>query len=335
MRKSVWPLAFLGWMAYSCSQYSAENWTPDFPDHFPDFQNTDPYPLTKETFALGRDLFYERFLSADSTISCSSCHVQARAFSDPRRVSSGVHDSLGTRNAQGLQNLNWAQTFFRDGTIHSLHRVPIAPLEADFEMGMNPVEMLRRINSHENYPGRFLTAYGEPVTQKHVIYALVAFQRMLVSANSPFDAFYKGDSSAFSKNQLFGWQLFNGKAGCVSCHVGVNFSDESFHNIGLYANYADEGRERFSFDKSDNGKFKTPNLRNVAVSGPYMHDGNWATLEEVIAHYNNGGIPHQNKDPRIKPLLLSNEEQMQLKSFLETLTDTAFLANPAFKYQGG
>ena len=318
----------------SCTD-GEENWKPEFPSHFPAFENPDPYPITKATFELGRDLFYESFLSSDSSISCSSCHLPSRAFSDPKKVSVGVHDTLGTRNAQALQNLNWAHTFFRDGTIHSLYRVPIAPLEADFEMNMNPIEMLKRINAHPQYPGRFLAAYGEPVAQKHVIYALVAFQRMLVTANSPFDHFYKGDSSAMSASQIAGWQLFNGKAGCASCHVGVNFSDEAYHNIGLYTDYSDEGRERFTFKKEDDGKFKTPNLRNIAVTGPYMHDGSMASLEAVIAHYNSGGMTHPNKDIRVKPLGLNEIEQQELLSFLQALTDETFISNPVFQYKGG
>lgn len=334
MTRAAAIVVLIGLLFMGCTETS-EVWKLEFPKHFPEFENPDPYPITKATFELGRDLFFEAFLSSDSSISCSSCHLPSRAFSDPRRVSAGVHDTLGTRNAQALQNLNWAQTFFRDGTIHSLYRVPIAPLEADFEMNMNPVEMLRRINAHPEYPNRFIEAYGEAVTQKHVIYALVAFQRMLVTAESPYDEFLRGDSSALNPSQLAGWRLFNGKAGCSSCHVGVNFSDETYHNIGLYAVYPDEGRQRFTFKIEDAGKFKTPNLRNVSVTGPYMHDGSFSSLEAVIQHYNEGGKAHPNKDARVKPLYLSAEEQLNLLAFLQALTDEKFLNNPNFQYKGG
>jgi cytochrome c peroxidase len=308
----------------------ADEWHPEFPKHFGPFENKDPYPLTKAAFELGRDLFYDPILSGDSSLACASCHFQASAFADPRPVSVGIHGTSGTRNAQSLQNLNWATSFFRDGTIHSLSRVPLAPLESEFEMDLNPAEMEERLRRHTAYPEKFKKAYGEAPSQKATIYALLAFQRMLVSAESAYDMFLLGDADALPPLALEGLELFNGKAGCNSCHTGVLLSDEAFHNIGLYEVYPDKGRFRFTHLPEDDGKFKTPGLRNVAYTAPYMHDGSMRSLDEVLAHYNAGGNPHPLKSPLIRPLGLQENELVALKAFLMALSDTAFIQNPEF-----
>jgi cytochrome c peroxidase len=315
------------WFLFGCTP----DWEAQFPQHFGSFENTDPYPLSRAAFELGRDLFYDGILSSDSTISCASCHHQSVAFADPRPVSVGIHGTLGSRNAQALINLNWSNSFFRDGTIHSLSRVPLAPLESEFEMDLNPTEMVRRLKAHPNYPAKFKSAYQEEPTQKGTIYALLAFQRMLISANSPYDRLLTGDEQALSAAAHRGMNLFFGKAGCGSCHTGVHLSDQNFHNIGLYEHYPDKGRMRFTFNPDDAGKFKTPGLRNVAFTAPYMHDGRWATLDAVLEHYNEGGKEHPQKSPLIKSLGLDHQEISDLKSFLMALSDTDFVTNPDFR----
>ncbi len=300
------------------------------PEHFPVVEINDAYPITPALVDLGKRLFFENILSSDSSISCGTCHKQEFAFADNRDISPGVHGNLGTRNAQALQNLSWAKTFFRDGTIRSLHLVSLAPLDTDFEMNMTHLEMLDRLQKHEAYPKLFQDIFNEPISEKNTVYALVAFMRTLISHQSPYDAFVTGDSSALSDSQLRGLSLFNGKALCSTCHVGINFSDENYHNIGLHETYPDNGRQRFTFDPNDAGKFKTPNLRNVAVTAPFMHNSLFHSLEEVIEHYNKGGENHPMKDPRVQSLNLSQNEKSDLLNFLKSLTDTNFLTNASF-----
>jgi cytochrome c peroxidase len=301
------------------------------PDYFPILEFPEGNPLTKTKIELGRKLFYERGLSNDSSISCGSCHKQAYAFADNSIYALGAHDSVGIRNTRGLTNAGFLHNFFGEGGLHSLERATIAPMQTAFEMNQNIKVSLDRLKANKAYLKDFKKAFNDEPNHQNVLWALASFQRTMISADSPYDHYYLGDSSALSDESKHGLRLFNSKRlGCNNCHSGILFTDEEAYNIGLYEENPDYGRGRLTLDSTDHGAFLTPTLRNVELTSPYMHDGSIASLEEVIRFYETGGKRHYAKSKKVKPFTLNDSERKALVSFLISLTDSSFITNPKF-----
>jgi cytochrome c peroxidase len=297
---------------------------PDIPE-----DNT----LTAERIALGKKLFFDPILSIDTSVSCGSCHFQEFAFTDQSAVSEGVEGRLGFRNAPTLANVAWHPYFLKDGGSPTLELQVRVPIEDHNEMGFNMAELVNRLQEHPEYPELMEEAYGRGTSAFAITRALAAFQRTLISGNSPFDEYeYQGNTGAMSEAAKRGMEIFFGEeAQCSSCHSGFNFTSYAFENNGLYLVYEDTGRARITGLSEDVGRFKVPTLRNVALTGPYMHDGSVQSLEAVIDHYADGGKGHENQSPLVKPLNLTAGEKADLLAFLSALTDTDFINNPDFK----
>lgn len=301
------------------------------PAYFPEFNSPKGNELTTERVDLGRKLFYETALSVDSTLSCSSCHLQALAFSDGKVKSLGVKDSLGARNSPTLVNLAYSKFFFYDGGVTSLETQAMSPILNHAEMAFGIHEAGFRLAKNSEYQRLSQVAYEREMSAYVIVRALAAFQRTLISGHSDFDKyFYEKELSALTKSQQRGLAIFNGKANCVQCHSGFNFTNFGFANNGLYEVSKDKGRSRISLKKEDEGKFKIPTLRNIALTSPYMHDGSLPTLESVIEHYNSGGKQHENQSEFVKRINLTEEEKADLLHFLHSLTDRGFLENEKF-----
>lgn len=329
----------LAWLLVACSgdgqSPPAETHTEvsaiETPDGFPQLVAPEDNLPTRERVELGRRLFYDARLSRTEDVACSSCHVQANAFADPNRLSAGVDGQLGTRNAPALVNLAWGRAFFWHGGATSLEVQAVGPIKNPVEMDMSLLEVAERLNADATMAKQFQRAYSEPATESSLTRALASFVRSLVSADSPYDHYLAGDTSALSEAAVRGEALFNGERGeCFHCHIGFDLSNHGFRNNGIAADDPDEGRREVTLKDSDLGKFKVPTLRNVAVSAPYMHDGSLATLDDVIDAYTAGGRGHPNTDPNIHPLELSADDKSDLRAFLEALTDERFLTNPDY-----
>ncbi len=303
------------------------------PAHFPDpTYSFDNNPVTKEGFYLGKKLFFDPVLSVDNSVSCSSCHLQSLAFADSpvHPVSFGVDNRAGKRNAPPIQNMAFMESFAWDGGIHHLDFVALNAITLEFEMDEGIANVVAKLNDHEDYPGLFKGAFGvDSVTSPFLLYALSQFENMLVSDNSKYDHYLNGEAN-LSVEELAGMDLFNAK--CEVCHSGVLFTDQSFHNNGILTEFPlDSGRAAITESSHDVGKFRTPSLRNVARTAPYMHDGSIETLEEVLEHYNSGVKASSTLDPRLSEgIALSEDEQQKIIAFLKTLTDTDFITNPLF-----
>ncbi len=307
------------------------------PEGFPQPNIPEDNQLTADRIALGKKLFYDTILSADKTLSCASCHAQTLAFSDGKKLSAGFHNALSDRNSMPLINLAWSGSFFWDGGVSSLEQQVLKPLTNNNEMNLPVQEAVARLNADKTYKKLFKKAYGADPDAASLFKALAGFERTLISSNTKFDAyFYRKDATAFNESELRGYQLFfNGeKVHCGSCHSGINLTNNTFQNNGLYMEYADQGRYKITGKESDKGKFKVPTLRNIALTSPYMHDGSLSTLEEVIDHYNTGGVAHPNKSEHVhihKGMKLTMQDKKDLVNFLNTLTDVEFITNPAFR----
>jgi len=288
--------------------------------------------LTADRIELGRKLFFDKRLSRTGEVSCGSCHLQEHAFSDPSPLSIGVHGRRGTRNAPSLANLAYNTSFFWDGGVPTLEQQVVVPIMNPLEMDMTVGEVVAIIAADPGYTDLFRRAYDTLPSSATLTRAIASFVRTMVSSNSRYDRFGRGDKGAMNEQEQRGMRLFFGeKADCFHCHLGFNFTNNSFRNNGLYAEYADSGRMLVTENPIDLGKFKVPSLRNVALTAPYMHDGSLATLEDVLAHYVAGGKVNMNIDPLMHPLNLDEQEQADLIAFLKTLTDEEFINNPRFR----
>ncbi len=292
-------------------------------------------PLTEERVALGKALFNETALSRDGTLSCASCHVENFAFTDARRFSLGVRGQKGTRNSMPLFNLAWKASYFWDGRAPSLREQALMPIRDHTELDETPENVATKLAATKNYPPMFAVAFGNPeVTPDKIGLALENFMLTLTSFDSKFDRAIAGKATLTADEQR-GFELFmtefdprTGQRGadCFHCHGGPLFSDHQFHNNGLVPNEGDPGRFRVTKLDSDRNKFATPSLRNIARTAPYMHDGRFATLEEVVAHYSSGVRRSTTLDPNLAKhpdggLQLSDADQRALVAFLKTLTN--------------
>jgi cytochrome c peroxidase len=258
-------------------------------------------PLTAEKVALGRRLFHDPRLSRDGTIACASCHNPARAFTDSRSVAVGVSGRYGRRNVPTLVNRAWGRLFFWDGRVRTLEEQVLRPIEDPNEMNLPVHDAAARVG----------------VSTSELSQALAGYVRSIMSGNSPYDRFNAGDRNALNDEQQIGLQIFRGKGNCTRCHVGPTFTDERLHNTGVAwrdGRLADEG--------GGDGTFKTPTLREVSRTAPYMHDGSLDTLQQVIEFYDGGGNANPALDPEIRPLRLTEGEKRALVAFLSSLTGT-------------
>jgi cytochrome c peroxidase len=288
--------------------------------------------LTEERAQLGKRLFFDVRLSRTGEVSCSSCHQQQHAFADPNAVSQGVAGRVGTRNAPALTNSAWGVSFFWDGRSPTLEDQAGRPIEDPSEMDASLPDIVEELRQDAEYSASFLAAYGSEPSELSLRQALASFVRTLVSANSAYDRFLRGDEQALGAAEQRGKALFFGERGeCFHCHSPGMLTNEGFFNNGTFEEGGDIGREAITERLGDRGKFKVPGLRNVAVTAPYMHDGSLATLEDVLEHYAAGGRGHPSTDPQIKPLQLSKSEKRDLLAFLEALTDEAFLSDARFR----
>jgi cytochrome c peroxidase len=286
-------------------------------------------PVTPDKALLGQQLYFDPRLSADGTVACASCHNPRLGFTDGQAVSTGIRGQQGSRSAPTTVNRAFSMTQFWDGRAGSLEEQAKGPLVNPIEMG-NPshaavVERLRKI---PGYRKAFKRVFGtEEFTIEHVAKAIATYERTHLSGNAPVDRFHAGESTALSAVAQRGMALFNGKARCSRCHSGANFTDENFHNLGIGMDKPEPDLGRYAVTKQEQhkGAFKTPTLRDIALTAPYFHDGSARTLEEVVAYYNRGGFANPTLSKEIVPLHLSAAEQADLVEFLRALTgDMAF-----------
>ena len=292
-------------------------------------------PLIEERIALGRRLFQETALSADRSISCASCHAAATGFSDSRRFSSGVRGQLGTRQSMALINLAWKREFFWDGRARSLRDQVLIPIQDPTEMAETLEAVVGKLSGIPEYPALFEKAFGTPrIDAERIALALEQFVLTLTGFRSRFDGSIQGKAS-LSDLERRGLELFMTEneprmgqrgADCFHCHGGMLFTDHQFHDNGLDLEPSDPGRAGVTRRNSDRGKFVTPTLRNIARTAPYMHDGRFQTLEEVVRHYSEGVQASPNLDPNLAKhtaggLHLSPDDQSALVAFLKTLSE--------------
>ncbi len=322
----------------SCSETNSPHKTEEpflvIPEHFPELPIPADNPITREKVELGRMLFYEKLLSNDKTIpSCSHCMKQEHAFSDNTPVSLGNKNLPESRNTMSLANVAYREKLFWDGRGKAIEAPAYRSMFLPRILGADTNEIVKRLESHPTYPLLFKKAFGTNAKPSAYLIskAIACFVRTLISGNSRYDKYLRGDSNALNISEKRGMQLFfSERTNCSKCHSGLFFTDLDFHNTGITTHYFDRGRYLITGENKDRGKFITPTLRNIEVTAPYMHDGSFPTLEKVIEHYNQGGKPFINKDTLIKPLGLTSEEIKDLIAFLKSLTDWEFIHNKKF-----
>jgi cytochrome c peroxidase len=281
-------------------------------------------PQTAAKVALGAQLFFDPRLSADNTISCATCHSPDMAWANHDRVDTGIQGRVGNRNSGTILDAAYMKFQFWDGRADSLEEQALGPIHNPVEMGETLENVVRKLSAIDAYREQFMTVFGTEVTTDGLAKAIAAFERTVISGPSPYDRYLAGDLEALSASARRGLELFEGKGRCWLCHSGPMLSNQSFHNIGVGTNEAepDVGRETVTGKPEDRGRFKTPSLRNVALTWPYLHDGSAANLDDVIEFYDEGGVTNPNLDQRIMRLHLTEAERHDLRAFLESLTGT-------------
>jgi cytochrome c peroxidase len=302
------------------------------PPGFPaDVTVFDHNPLTREGFALGRKLFYDGRLSKDGNFPCASCHQPFAAFSTyDHTFSHGFNNSFTTRNAPALFNLAWERSFHWDGGINHLEVQPLSPITAPNEMAEDLGDVLKKLDADPEYRRMFRDAFGtDSIDSQRLLKALAQFTGSLISAGSKYDL-YKQGKAAFNEIELSGYAIY--KTRCATCHPEPLFTDGSFRNNGLSLNsLGDVGRMGITGNRADSLKFKVPSLRNLLLTYPYMHDGRFVNLQQVLDHYTGGIVPSPTLDPLLKGgVPLSGQQKGDLLVFLSDLTDYAFTRDPRY-----
>lgn len=296
-----------------------------------DFKNN---PLTKEGFELGRQLFYDPILSKDNTISCASCHLQATGFTHvDHDLSHGIEGKIGNRNSLTLQNLAWSKNFMWDGGINHLDIQALAPITSGVEMNETLENVVYKLQQSNKYQVLFKKAFGsKKITGQLTLKAISQFVVSLTTSNSKYDKVIRNEAQ-FTEMEQKGYDIF--KRNCASCHKEPLFTSDSFENNGLAvdATLNDFGRMKITQNKTDSLKFKVPTLRNIEFTFPYMHDGRFKTLNEVLKHYNSGIKQSKTLSKELqKPMNLTDNQRTELIAFLKTLTDKEFLFHPSYSY---
>lgn len=315
----------------SCKKDVIENITPfEFksPSYFPlirySFSNNE---VTMERFNLGKRLFFDGILSSDNTISCASCHAQTHAFADLNvALSSGIEGRLGSRNSPSIVNLAWSPSFMWDGGVNHIEIFSLAPITDSTEMNETMHNVIDKLNAIPSYVEQFQKAYDVDVIDDQAMFrALTIYMMMIVSDQSKYDKWARGETT-LTMQESAGKTLFDQK--CSTCHSGALQTDYSFRNNGLDAEFTDLGRGRITQNESDYGKFKVPSLRNVMITYPYMHDGRFFNIRNVLDHYDEGIQQSGTLDPLISNgIPMTEEEKDAIIAFLETLTDYKLLSN--------
>jgi cytochrome c peroxidase len=297
------------------------------PGHFPEITFPAENAFSSERWALGKKLFYDKRLSLDSTISCASCHKQEKGFADELSLTPGVFGRAGTTNVPSLANVAYHPYYTREGGIPTLEMQVLVPISEHNEFGFNIVEIENRLKNDTVYLDMAMRAYGRTLDAFVITRSISTFERSIISGNSKYDEYTIGKANLTSEEILGKELFFSEKTNCSVCHGGFDFTNYEFKNNGLYETYSHPGRFRLTQKESDLALFKTPSLRNVGFTSPYMHDGSISTLTAVIDHYNSGGKPHKHKSGLIRPLGLTENEKQALVAFLQTLNDSTLITN--------
>lgn len=333
------------------SIYNTTPYTLEIPNWLPKIVIPNDNTLTVSGVGLGRYLFYDPIFSKDSTIACASCHLQELGFSDPRKISLGVNQAKGTRNAMSLVNVGfYSNGLFWDGRSKTLEEQALLPIEDHTEMNESWDNVVKKLRRHPTYPKMFRAAFGieyaTEITKELAVKAMAQFERTLISGYSRFDriVFQNDLNAGFLTDaeergrELFFFELSQqlDHPGCSHCHGGPLFTDNTFRNNGIDSvvtlnDFKDRGLGAVSKKMGDNGRFRVPSLRNIELTAPYMHDGRFNTLEEVIDHYSSGGHFADNLDANIRKFVLTERDKKDLIAFLKMLTDTTFVNNPVHK----
>lgn len=325
-------------------EYNPEPYNVNIPQGFPALVIAEDNPLTQEGVQLGRRLFYDPILSADNSMSCSSCHKREHGFADDVALSVGIDGIEGERNAMSLLNVGFFDTGLNwDGSSDFLENQALEPVENPVELHEDWANVEEKLRAHDDYPARFRKAFGitnkNEITKELAAKALAQFQKIIISGgNSKYDKTLTGEIFP-SDSELNGYDMFNDispdlpDAECGHCHTGPLLTTNEYFNNGLDGvsdlnNFPDIGRGAVTDYIFDNGKFRAPSLRNIVLTAPYMHDGRFETLEEVMEHYNSGGHYADNLDPLITNLNLSDDDIQDIIDLLHTFTDTTYLQNP-------
>jgi len=327
--------------------YAPEEYVVSYPASFPSLEVPADNPLTVEGVQLGRHLFYDPILSADSTMSCSSCHLQSGSFTDNKKLSQGIDGIPGKRNSMSLMNVGFFYTgLFWDGKVNTLEEQALLPVEDVVELHNDWSTVEGKLKEHPMYREMFRKAFGisnsDEISKFLAVKAIAQFERILTSKGSKFDR-VQANQDVFTDEELLGLDLFFDEnedvpdAECGHCHAPPLFTSSEYFNNGIDSvsdlsklsllEFLDPGLGAVTGDTLDYGKFRSPGLRNAEFSGPYMHDGRFSTLEQVIDHYNSGGHPARNLDQNIRPLGLNEEEKQALIAFIKTLSEPDFLNN--------
>jgi len=274
---------------------------------------------TPEKIALGKQLYFDPRLSSDDTISCASCHDPSKGWSNGAAFAKGVGGALGGRSAPSIINSAYYRQQFWDGRAKTLEDQALGPIQAEVEMAMDLDKLVVKLNGIAGYRTQFKDVFGSVVSSQNIARAIAAYERTVLSGNAPYDAYKAGDRQALSTAAERGRKVFFGKGHCSACHAGPQFSDASYHNIGIGmdADKPDPGRVAVSKLEGDTGAFKTPTLREIARTAPYMHDGSLKTLQAVVEHYAKGGIQNEYLDEEIFPLRMTDQEKSDLVTFLK------------------
>lgn len=323
--------------------YAPSPYVVDVPEGFPILEIPEDNPMTLEGVELGRRLFYDPILSADSTISCASCHFPELAFTDGRKHSTGINGQVGHRSSMSLVNVGFYYSgLFWDGRVQTLEEQSLHPIEDPIEQGNDLDVLIEQLKAHEDYAPRFRKAFGivdrSQINRKLIGKAIAQWERIIVSGNSRYDQYIRGEISLTDEEDLGHSMFFDFDDGfkdaeCNHCHNVPLFTANTYHNNGLdsvgndYTLFKDIGLGINGIE-NDTGRFRTPTLRNIALTAPYMHDGRFMSLDDVLSHYNSGIKPARNKDPLVSNLEISQESRDALLAFMESLTDTSYLEIP-------
>ncbi|MDH7499425.1 MAG: cytochrome c peroxidase [candidate division NC10 bacterium] len=323
----VWVYSSLTHAPLSKGATAASDYTFKIPLGVIDPEVPEDNPMSAAKVELGRQLYFDKRLSVDDTVSCATCHDPKMGFAENKKVSTGIQEKKGNRNSPTTLNAALYDLQFWDGRAASLEEQAKGPIVNPVEMGMPSLDVLvEKLKKVPEYQKAFGEVFGG-ITADNIVKAIAAYERTLLAGDSPFDRYFYGkEENAISESAKRGLEVFRGSGRCVTCHEILSsfalFTDNKFHNVGVGMDKPnpDLGRFEITKEEKDTGAFKTPNIRNVALTAPYMHDGSEPTLEAVVELYNKGGIPNRHLDGGIQPLNLTEQEKQDLVEFMKTLT---------------